>query len=49
MSNGKVRMKVNALSDDASTETYINSDFVDQLNLKISTRTRNSKCSQQSS
>lgn len=34
VSNSKVRMAVNILSDDASTKTYINSDVADQLKLK---------------
>ena len=34
VSNGKVKMTVNALLDDASTKTYINSDVGKQLKLK---------------
>lgn len=34
VSNGKVRITVNALLDDASTKTYISSDVAEQLKLK---------------
>ena len=32
--NGKVRMAVNALLNDASTKTYISTDFIEQRKLK---------------
>ena len=32
--NGKVRMTVNALLDDASTKTYLSTDFIEQRKLK---------------
>ena len=34
MCNGKVRMAVNALLNDASTKTYISTDFIEQRKLK---------------